>query len=105
MATYADVKACAIDVVDDFTEMDLAANYAPAGKANFSAKTKMTSLTINETTLAGMTIRFNKAMGKLCGDSWNKVGSFDMVKLTTVGQCIQLACAKSGTNLPVGEPK
>jgi hypothetical protein len=105
MASYAAVKASVIDVVDDFTKKDVVANYAPAGAGNFSAKTKLISLAINDILLAGMTIRFNKALGKVCGAAWNDVGSFDLVKLTTIGQLIELACAKSGTKIPPTEPK
>lgn len=105
MISYEQVKACVVDVVDDFTDKDVTANYAPAGQANFNAKTRLITLAINETMLASMTIRFNKALRQLCGVAWHDVGAFDLVKLTTIGQCIQLACAKGGVNVPIGEPK
>ena len=58
MASYARVKVAVIDVVDDFTKKDVAANYKPLGSGAYSAKTKLASLSINETVLATMTIRF-----------------------------------------------
>ena len=98
------VKAAVIDVVDDFTKKDVATNYKPKGSSTFSAKTKLITLAINETMLAAMVIRFNKALRKVCGASWQDVGAFDLVTRTTIGQLIVVACAVSGTQVPPGEP-
>ena len=104
MAGYAAVKAAVIDVIDDFTKKDVLANYKPKGQATYNAKTKLVSLAINETTLAAMETRFNKALSKVCGVGWKNVGAFDMVKQATIGDLIWLACAASNTRVPAGEP-
>ena len=104
MASYSAVKVAVIDVVDDFTKKDVSANYKPKGTGTFNAKTKLISLAVNETMLAAMVIRFNKALGKVCGPSWRDVGAFDLVQKTTIGELIWLACAVSGTQVPAGEP-
>ena len=104
MASYSAVKAAVVDVVDDFTKKDVAANYKPKGTGAFNAKTKLILLAINETMLAAMVIRFNKALRKVCGDSWQEVGAFDLVQKSTISELILLACAVSGTQVPAGEP-
>jgi hypothetical protein len=104
MASYAKVKAAVIEIVDDFTRKDVVANYKPLGAATYSAKTKLASLNINETVLATMTIRYNKLLESICSPKWTNVGAFDLVQKTTVGDLILLACAKSGTLVPQGEP-
>jgi hypothetical protein len=104
VASYSTVKAAVIDVVDDFTRKDVAANYKPKGSGTFSAKTRLITLAINETMLAAMVIRFNKALRKVCGASWQDVGAFDLVTKTTIGQLIVFSCAVSGTHVPPGEP-
>lgn len=104
MASYSAVKTAVIDVVDDFTKKDVVANYKPNGAATYSAKTRLITLAINETMLAAMVVRFNKAMGKVCGAGWKDVGVFDIVKQTTIGDLIWLACAASNTTVPAGEP-
>jgi hypothetical protein len=104
MANYVKVKAAVIDVVDDFTRKDVVANYKPAGTAMFSAKTKLSTLAINETILASMVFRFNKSLRKVCGSNWTEVGAFTLVQKTTIGELISLACAASGTQIPSGEP-
>lgn len=104
MATYSAVKAAVIEVVDDFTKKDVAANYKPKGSSTFSAKTRLITLAINETMLAAMVVRFNKSLGKLCGAAWHPVGAFDLVQKATIGELITLACAASGTQVPPGEP-
>ena len=104
MASYSAVKTAVVDVVDDFTKKDVAANYKPKGSATYSAKTKLITLAINETMLAAMVVRFNKALRKVCGSGWKDVGAFDIVKQTTIGDLIWLACAASNTAVPAGEP-
>jgi hypothetical protein len=104
MATYISVKKAVIDLVDDFTEADVADNYVPQGKAIYNAKTKLVKLYITEPVLAIMPIRFNKAMKKVSGKSWTDVGSLDLVDKKTIGELILLACGNSGTKVPVGEP-
>jgi len=104
MGSYAKVKAAVIDVVDDFTKKDVAANYKPLGTSTYSAKTKLASLSINETVLATMTIRFNKVLESVSSPMWTTVGAFDLVQKASIGDLILLACAKSKTTVPLGEP-
>jgi hypothetical protein len=103
-ASYAVVKAAVIDVVDDFTEKDVAANYAPKGVKQYSAKTKLASLGINGPMLAAMPVRFNKALSKVVGSGWTPVGTLDLVGQTTIGHLILLACAAGEIKVPYGEP-
>jgi hypothetical protein len=104
MASYAKVKVAVIDVVDDFTKKDVAANYKPLGSGAYSAKTKLASLLINDTVLATMTIRYNKVLEAVCSPKWTNVGAVDLVQKGTIGDLILLACAKSNTTVPFGEP-
>ncbi len=104
MASFSSIKSAVVDVVDDFTRKDVSVNYKPKGDGSFTAKTKLASLWINEPILATMPIRFNKVLSKVCGSAWNDVGTLDLVSATTIGSLITLACEKSGTKIPVGEP-
>lgn len=104
MATYSEVKAAAIDVIDDFTEDDVAANYAPHGTAKYNAKTTLVKIYINAPVLATMYTRFNKKLRQVCGDDWNDVGAINLVDKKTIADIIKLACAQSGTFIPAGEP-
>lgn len=103
MANYSVLKDAVIDVIDDFTKKDVIANYKPLGNGTFSAKSKLIMLAINETMLAAMVIRYNKALSRVCGASWRDVGAFDLVQKSSIGDLILLACAASGTQVPPGE--
>jgi hypothetical protein len=75
----------------------------PAGQASASLR-RLASLAINETVLATMTIRYNKALAVVCTPKWTHVGAVDLVQKSTIGDLILLACAKSNTTVPFGEP-
>lgn len=104
ISTYASVKEAVIGVVDDFTVLDIAANYAPNGKGTYNAKTKLIKIGINAPVLAIMPVRLNKVLGQLFGKAWNPVGAVDLISLATIGDLIALACGQSHTAVPPGEP-
>ena len=104
MATYVQVKNAVVSVVDDFTDDDVEQNYGTSGKKLYSAKTKLMDLYINEPMRASMVYRFNKVMTALVGPSWKTVGAYDMVAKKTIGDLIKMACARSSTTIPSGEP-
>lgn len=101
---YMRVKTAVIEVVDDFSDYAVAANYAPRGKKTYTAKTELITLHINAPVLAIMPIRFNKALNAACAGEWRDVGTLDLVDQATIGDLIRLACGQSGTSMPVGEP-
>lgn len=100
-ATYASTKAAVIELVDDFTPLDIVPGYGD----KYSAKTKLAKIGLGDAVLAVMPPRFNKVMRKLVGTAWQAVGPLDTVGCTTVGDLIELACGQSGVAVPTGEPK
>jgi hypothetical protein len=103
--TYEDVKAAVLSVIDDFTEVDVVANYGKGGPGSINAKTKLSKIGITDPVLAIMPIRFNKVLKALCKANWNRVGSLDLVQKETIAEIILLACQQSGIGAPPGEPK
>lgn len=100
MAGYKKIKAASIDLVDDFSELDVVSAYGD----KYNAKTKLARLGISGPVLAVMPPRFNKVMRALVGDAWLRVGPIDLVECKTIGDIILLACGQSGTTVPEGEP-
>lgn len=104
MATYIQIKNAVVSLVDDFTDDDVEKNYGNKGQKLYSAKTKLMDLYINEPMRASMVYRFNKVMLKLVGPGWKTVGAYDMVGKKTIADLIKMACARSNTTIPQGEP-
>lgn len=100
-ADFKSVKKAVIDLVDDFTPLDVAKNYGD----KYTAKTKLAKIGLTDAVLAVMPPRFNKVMRALVGKSWNLVGPLDTVGCATIGDVIELACGQSGSTMPKGEPK
>lgn len=99
-ATYAAAKAAVIDVVDDFTPLDITAGYG----SKYNAKSKLEKIGLGDAVLAVMPPRFNKVMRKIVGATWNPVGPLDTVACATIGDLIELACGQGGLSVPAGEP-
>jgi hypothetical protein len=97
---YTSAKGNAIDVVDDFTKLDVVANYG--GK--FTAKTKLDSIGIPDVVRAVMPPRTNKVFRKLV-QPWVNVGTVELVQCSSIGDFIKLVCGKAGISIPMGEPK
>ena len=100
MASYTAVKKAVIDVVDDFSQLDIVAGYG----STYSAKTKLEKIGLSSPVLAVMPPRFNKRLGALVGTTWRNVAPSTLVGKTTIGDLILLACGQSGTVVPFGEP-
>jgi hypothetical protein len=100
-ATYPDVKATVIDLIDDFSELDVVAGYGD----KYNAKTELASLGISAPVLAVMPPRFNKRLQSVVGPGWQNVGAIDLVAQKTIGDLVLLACGQSSTVVPDGEPK
>lgn len=98
---YAEIKAAVIDVIDDFSELDVVLGYG----TKYTAKSKLLSLGISQPVLAAMPPRFNKSLRKVAGEEWSVVGAIDLVSLKTIGDMILLACGQSSAIVPDGEPK
>jgi len=99
-ASYGTVKKAVVDVVDDFTKLDIGAGYG----TKYSAKTKLDKIDVVSAKLAVMPPRFNKVMGKLIGNGWKNVGPIDTVSCVSIGDVISLACEKGSITIPAGEP-
>jgi hypothetical protein len=98
--TYALVKKAAIEVIDDFSKLDVSAEYG----TKYNGKTKLEKLGLSGPVLAVMPPRFNKSLRAVTGSSWHPVGAIDLVALKTIGDAILLACGQSSTIVPEGEP-
>ena len=98
--SYATVKEAVIDVVDDFTPLEILKDYG----VKYSATTKLEKIGIGAPSLAVMPPRFNKRLREVTGAAWHPVGPIDLVAQATIGQLIIVACGQSGTAVPDGEP-
>lgn len=99
-ATYKSVKAAVVDVVDDFTALDVVAGYG----SKYNAKTKLEKLGLSAPVMAVMPPRYNKKLRLVVQSAWHPVGSIDLVAQSTIGELILLACGQSGVLVPTGEP-
>lgn len=97
---YASVKKAVIDVVDDFSNLDVFKDYP----AKYNAKTKLEKLGISVPVLAVMPPRFNKKLREVAGRAWQPVGPMNLVDKATIGDLILLACGQCGCIVPEGEP-
>lgn len=97
--TYMTAKKLAIDLVDDFTKLDVAKDYG--GK--FKASTKFDKLGISPPVAAAMPPRVNKILKGNYPNPSN-IGSLDMVGVGTIGDFILLFCDHANEPVPVGEP-
>lgn len=103
---YNKLKALAVDIVDDFSKLNIAAGYfSGAGvPAAFNAKTKLDAIELTAPVRSVMPPRINKVMAKAYGDQWTDVSPFETVKLVTIGDAIKLCAKHSGEVVPAGEP-
>ena len=90
-ATYASVKKATIDVIDDFSKLDVSADYG----TKHSAKTKLEKLGLSQPVLAVMPPRFNKSLRAVTGSAWQPVGAIDLVALATIGGTSHTAACHS----------
>lgn len=97
---YAVLKQLAIEIIDDFSPLDIALNYGGA----FDAKTALDDIGLPAPVRAAMPPRTNKVFGRPPGP-WKLVGSVDCVKCTTIGAFIKLCAKNAAVTLPAGEPK
>jgi hypothetical protein len=104
--SYAKLKKLAVDVVDDFTKLDIVAGYFPSmgQTAKFNAKTKLDTIEITAPVRSVMPPRVNKVMAKEFGDDWSDVSAFETVKLSTIGDLIKLCAKHAQETIPAGEP-
>lgn len=101
MVTYKQLKTAAIDVIDDYSDFNVMANYG--GK--YTAKTKLTTLGIGSALMAFMAKPLNKRMRDLMGEQWRGVGPADLQSINTIGKMIVLCCGQAGVAIEKGEPK
>lgn len=96
---YSEAKAKAIDIVDDFSKLDITANYG----TRFNAKSTLDSVEVYSAIRAAMPHRTNKIFGDGV-KKWKNVGSVDCVRCTTIAAFIKLVCRNAGIDIPDGEP-
>lgn len=99
-ATYKSIKAAVVDVVDDFSALDVVVGYG----TKYNAKTKLAKLGLSAPVMAVMPPRYNKKLRLVVGSGWHPVGSIDLVAQLTIGDLILLACGQSGVVVQTGEP-
>ena len=97
---YKKLKEAAINVIDDYSDFDVLANYG--GK--YSAKTKLATLGIGTAMMGFICKPLNKRMRELLGAKWQRVGPADLHGINTIGKMIVLCCGQAGVPLPNGEP-
>jgi hypothetical protein len=97
--SYAKAKKLAIDLVDDFSKLDVVQDYG----SKYKASTKFDKLGISAPVAASMPHRVNKVL-KANYHYTTNVGSLDMVGVGTIGDFILLFCDHAGEQIPVGEP-
>ncbi len=96
---YKTAKKLAIEIVDDFSPLDITQNYGSA----FDAKTLLDDIGLPAPVRAAMPPRTNKVFDALA-KPWKLVGSVDCVKCTTIGAYIKLCCKNASVAIPAGEP-
>ncbi len=103
---YDTLKKLAVDVVDDFSSMDIAAGYFPPrnGAARYNAKTKLDTIELTAPVRSVMPPRINKVMAKAYGSAWSDVSAYETVKLASIGDTIKLCAKHAGEAIPSGEP-
>jgi hypothetical protein len=97
--TYLAAKGLAIDLVDDFTNFDVAEQY---GK-KFRASTKLERLGISAPIAAAMPARVNKVL-RANYPAASHIGTLDMVRVGTIGDFVLLFCDHAAEEVPEGEP-
>jgi hypothetical protein len=103
---YRTLKRVAIDVIDDFSDLDVNGGYFPpqGTSARYTAKTKLDSVKVTTPVRSVMPPKFNKEFSKLYGSAWSDVSAFETVKLKTIGDAIKLCAEHAGETVPTGEP-
>jgi len=97
---YVQAKALAIDVIDDFTKLDVQSGYG----TKYKAATKLDAVGIVDVIRAVMPHRTNKVFSN-ASTKWSNVGSIDLVQCSTIGDFIKLVCGHAFIAIPAGEPK
>lgn len=97
---YPTAELLAVDIVDDFTKLDINTGW---GKT-YKASTKMDDIRINDMLRRVMPYRVNKVLEDNYRTS-KGVGPIDMARATTIGAVIELFCKKAGVTIPDGFPK
>ena len=98
--SYDDVKKEVISVIDEFTKEDLVDHYGSI----FNAQTKLGALRIPPQVRGWMSRPLNKRLAKRLGRPIRNIGMIDLQGTKSVGDVIVLACSRSNTNIPPGEP-
>lgn len=103
---YAKLKQLAVDLIDDFSDLDIKIGYfpPPGEAAKYNAKSKLDAVQITAPVRSVMPPRVNKVLAKAYGGDWSDVSAFETVKVTTMGDFIKLCAKHAGETLPQGEP-
>jgi hypothetical protein len=99
--SYQKLKELAIETIDDFSDLDIAAEYG----TNYSAKTKLNSIFITEPVRSIMPPRVNKVFFAEYQGKWKGVRAIDTLKCESISDFIKLVAKNSGETVPDGEPK
>lgn len=97
---YDAVKRAALVAIDYVSEQDLDPDQGRQPKAS----AKLTSLGIPNLMLGWLCKPLNKQLIKAGVGEFTLLEILDLQKLRTVGDVIKLACKRTGTKLPEGEP-
>jgi hypothetical protein len=103
---YQTLKKLVIDVVDDFSDLDVNGGYfpAPGTNAKYNAKTKLDTVKVTTPVRSVMPPKINKELSKRYRSTWRDVSAFETVKLKTIGDAIKLCAEHAGETIPTGEP-
>ena len=97
---YEKVKQVVIRVIDYLSEDDLELEYG----TKFSAKTKLSTLGIPRPMRGWMSRPLNKRLHEVLQRDIRNIGMIDLQETATVGAVINLACKRTATAIPQGEP-
>lgn len=97
---YPAAESLAVELVDDFTELDIASGWG----STYKAATKLDDIGISSPLRAMMPPRANKVLAANYARH-KPVGSTDTVKADTIGAFIKLFCRKARVTVPWGFPK
>ena len=101
MMAYTKLKKLAVDVIDDFTDLDILAHYGDT----YNAKTLLDNIQITAPVRSVMSPRVNKVFAKANGSTWKGIRPVDSVKCKTIGDFIKLVAKNAQETVPAGEPQ
>jgi hypothetical protein len=106
MATYEDVKAASIKLIDDYaSHHEVVAGYGlPEDNPRYSASTKLSTLGVGVYVRRAMLKVTNRTMRKKFPDVWEAVGIPELEESDTLGAFIETMCACASVAVPTGEP-